>query len=81
MVEWLFDDAIDGQEKPGEFRRLYRRKHGELADLPIPYEQAEAIARLDTAQAVSNHKSPHTTKPYDRAGDEIILDEVEWVRI
>jgi hypothetical protein len=27
------------------------------------------------------HESPQTTKPYDRTGDEIMLEEVERIRI
>jgi hypothetical protein len=27
------------------------------------------------------HESPRTTKPYDRTGDEITLDEVERITI
>jgi hypothetical protein len=36
---------------------------------------------LENAQAVAAHESPRTTKLYDRTGDEITLDEVEWIRI
>ena len=33
------------------------------------------------AQAMAAHESPRTTKLYDRAGDEITLDEVERITI
>jgi integrase/recombinase XerD len=35
----------------------------------------------ENAQAIAAHESPRTTKPYDRTGDEITLDEVERVSI
>jgi hypothetical protein len=41
----------------------------------------EAGGTLANAQAVAAHESPRTTKLYDRTGDEITLDEVEWIRI
>jgi hypothetical protein len=37
----------------------------------------EAGGTLENAQAMAAHESPRTTKPYDRTGDEITLDEVE----
>jgi integrase/recombinase XerD len=36
---------------------------------------------LENAQAMAAHESPRTTKLYDRTGDEITLDEVEWIAI
>jgi site-specific recombinase XerD len=36
---------------------------------------------LENAQAMAAHESPRTTKPYDRTGDEITLDEVERITI
>jgi hypothetical protein len=36
----------------------------------------EAGGTLENAQAMASHKSPRTTKLYDRTGDEITLDEV-----
>jgi len=36
---------------------------------------------LENAQATAAHESPRTTKPYDRTGDEIALDEVERIKI
>ena len=41
----------------------------------------DARATLENAQAMAAHDSPRTTKPYDRTGDEIILDEVERITI
>jgi hypothetical protein len=39
------------------------------------------VGTLQNAQAMATHESPRTTKLYDRTGDEITLDEVEWIRI
>jgi integrase/recombinase XerD len=39
----------------------------------------EAGGTLENAQAMAAHKSPRTTKLYDRTGDEITLDEVERI--
>jgi integrase len=36
---------------------------------------------LETAQAITAHESPRTTKLYDRTGNEITLDQVERIRI
>ena len=36
---------------------------------------------IEKAQVIAAHESPRTTKLYDRTGDEIILDEVERIRI
>jgi integrase len=36
---------------------------------------------LEHAQQIAAHESPRTTKLYDRAQDEISLDEVERIRI
>jgi hypothetical protein len=36
---------------------------------------------LKNARTMAAHESPRTTKLYDRAGDEITLDEVERIRI
>jgi len=36
---------------------------------------------FENAQAMAAHESPHTTKLYDRIGDEITLDEVERIAI
>jgi hypothetical protein len=36
---------------------------------------------LENAQAIAAHEPPRTTKLYDRKIDEIILDEVERIRI
>jgi site-specific recombinase XerD len=36
---------------------------------------------VENAQAMAAHESPRTTKLYDRTGDEITLDEVEWITI
>jgi hypothetical protein len=36
---------------------------------------------IENAQAIAAHASPRTTKLYDRTSDEIILDEVERIRI
>jgi integrase/recombinase XerD len=36
---------------------------------------------LENAQLMAAHESPHTTKVYDRTGDEITLDEVERIVI
>jgi hypothetical protein len=41
----------------------------------------EAGSTLENAQAMTAHESPRTTKLYDRAGDEITLDEVERITI
>jgi site-specific recombinase XerD len=41
----------------------------------------EAGGTLENAQAMAAHESPRTTKPYDRTGDEITLDEVERISI
>jgi integrase len=41
----------------------------------------EAGGTLENAQAMAAHESPRTTKLYDRAGDEITLDEVERIAI
>jgi site-specific recombinase XerD len=41
----------------------------------------EAGCTLENAQAMAAHKSPRTTKLYDRTGDEITLDEVERITI
>jgi len=41
----------------------------------------EAGGTLENAQAMTAHESPRTTKPYDRNGDEITLDEVERISI
>jgi integrase len=41
----------------------------------------EAGGTLENAQAMAAHESPRTTKLYDRAGDEITLDEVERITI
>jgi hypothetical protein len=34
---------------------------------------------IENAQLIAAHESPRTTKLYDRTGDEITLDEVEWI--
>lgn len=39
----------------------------------------EAGDTLENAQAMAAHESPRTTKLYDRAGDEMTLDEVERI--
>jgi hypothetical protein len=39
----------------------------------------EAGGTLENAQVMAAHESPRTTKLYDRAGDEITLDEVERI--
>jgi hypothetical protein len=36
---------------------------------------------LENAQAPAAHESPRTNKLYDRAGDEIKLDEIERITI
>jgi integrase/recombinase XerD len=36
---------------------------------------------LESAQAMAPHESPRTTKLYDRADDQITLDEVEKIGI
>jgi integrase len=36
---------------------------------------------LEKAQAIAAHQSPRTTKPYDRTGDDITLEEVEQIAI
>jgi integrase/recombinase XerD len=36
---------------------------------------------IEKAQAIAAHESPRTTKLYDRATDEITLDEVERIAI
>jgi integrase len=41
----------------------------------------EAGGTFENAQAMAAHESPPTTKLYDRTGDEITLDEVEWITI
>jgi integrase len=41
----------------------------------------EAGGTLENAQAMAAHESQHTTKLYDRTGDEITLDEVERITI
>jgi integrase len=41
----------------------------------------EAGGTLENAQAMAAHESPRTTKLYDRTGDAITLDEVEWITI
>jgi integrase/recombinase XerD len=41
----------------------------------------EAGGTIENAQAIAAHKSPRTTKLYDRTGDEITLDEVERIAI
>ena len=41
----------------------------------------EAGGSLENAQAMAAHESPRTTKLYDRAGDEITLDEIERISI
>jgi integrase/recombinase XerD len=41
----------------------------------------EAGGTLENAQAMAAPESPCTTTLYDRAGDEITLDEVERVSI
>jgi hypothetical protein len=38
----------------------------------------EAGGTLENAQLMAAHESPRTTKLYDRTGDEITLDEVEY---
>jgi len=40
----------------------------------------EAGGTLENAQAMAAHKSPRTTKLYDRTGDEITLDESSGLR-
>jgi hypothetical protein len=40
-----------------------------------------AKGTLETAQHITNHESPRTTKLYDRRQDEISLDEVEKISI
>src|SRR5258708_28495066 len=37
--------------------------------------------KLEVAQQIANHKSPRTTKLYDRRQDEISLDEIERITI
>jgi integrase/recombinase XerD len=39
------------------------------------------VGTLQNAQAMATRESPRSTKLYDRTGDEITLDEVEWIRI
>jgi integrase len=41
----------------------------------------EAGGTLENAQLMAAHESPRTTKLYDRTGDEITPDEVEWITI
>jgi len=41
----------------------------------------EAGGTLENAQAIAAHESPRTTKLHDRTGDDITLDEVEWIAI
>src|SRR5882724_10828848 len=36
---------------------------------------------LEHAQTIANHKSPRTTKLYDRTREELSLDEVERIKI
>jgi integrase/recombinase XerD len=36
---------------------------------------------IESAQAMAAHKSPRTTKLYDRTSDEITLDEVKRISI
>ncbi len=36
---------------------------------------------LEKAQQMAAHASPRTTKLYDRANDQITLDEVEKIRL
>lgn len=43
--------------------------------------QASPPSSLENAQAMAAHKSPRTTKLYDRTGDEITLDEAERITI
>jgi hypothetical protein len=44
-------------------------------------EAKAAGGTLENAQAMAARESPRTTKLYDRIGDEITLDEIEWVKI
>jgi len=37
--------------------------------------------KLEIAQHIANHKSPRTTKLYDRRRDQISLEEVERIAI
>lgn len=39
------------------------------------------IAYLEDGGTIAAHESPRTTKLYDRASDEITLDEVERIAI
>lgn len=41
----------------------------------------ENVGIIEDAQAIAAHKSPRTTKLYDRTSDEITLDEVESIAI
>jgi len=36
---------------------------------------------VESAQQIARHKSPRTTKLYDRRGDKITLDEIERIRL
>jgi hypothetical protein len=37
--------------------------------------------KLEVARQSTNHKSPQTTKLYNRRHGEISLDEIEWIGI
>lgn len=61
--------------------------YGQLRNLSAR-EIISALARdgfngstIENAQAIAAHKSPRTTKLYDRTSDEITLDEVERIAI
>jgi len=36
---------------------------------------------FEDQQAMAAHESPRTTRLYGRTGEEITLDEVEWIAI
>ena len=46
---------------------------------PVAY--LENGGTLEHAQRIAAHESPHTTKLYDRATDQVSLDEIERIAI
>lgn len=36
---------------------------------------------VESAQQIAKHKSPRTTKLYDRRGDKVTLDEIERITL
>ncbi|WP_406695194.1 hypothetical protein V5E97_29575 [Singulisphaera sp. Ch08] len=74
---------IGEAQMPDAMTALYQQENDLLPPREDEIEKGKErhattkTAALQNAQTIANHESPKATKLYDRASDQITLDEVE----